>query len=106
MSNGRQDFQGWYLGGWSLQHELLELRFEFRPLLEKSAQIESDNDRCYRGKSIFSRPTRLAFVRFEPGARVEQVEIATDGHEVVHRFALAQGAFVEVRAKACASIEW
>lgn len=106
MTSGPQSFQGWWLASWSLQHELLELNFEFRPSLEEHATVEAGDSGCYRGRGIFSRPTRIAFSKFEPVARVERVDIALDGHAVVHRFGFAGGAYVEVRAKAYVSIEW
>lgn len=106
MTGLLQSFQGWWLDNWSLQHELLELNFEFRPSLEEHATIEAGDSRCYRRRGIFSRPTKIAFSRFEPAALVERVDIALDGHVVVHRFGFAKGAFVEVRAKDYVSIEW
>ena len=104
-------FAGWSLEDWSLQHELLELRFILWPDVKTEAELEAYNqankNTCYRGKGIFTQPTRMAFSNFASPAKVKSVTITRCTDDVfAYRFVLEKDAFVEIEAKAYASARW
>ncbi|MBK1869950.1 hypothetical protein [Taklimakanibacter albus] len=105
------DFSGWSLEGWSLQHELLELRFNYWPVFTTDSDIElydrENQNTYYRGKGIFTRPTRMAFTNFTAPAKVETVNaFKREDGTLTYRFALEGDAYVEIEARAYVSARW
>lgn len=107
-----QDVSGWSLEDWSLEHELLELRFHLWPKVEDVVDTESGDqphaEKHYRRKELFSRPDRIVFHEFSPPATVDKVDIkknAKNGY-TIYRYSLAKGGFIEVEAKKCSSTLW
>lgn len=105
------NFAGWSLESWSLQHELLELHFHFRPAFTMESDMElyirANQNTYHRGKGIFTRPSRMVFSNFTPPAKV--VTAAASRHDddiLAYRLSLEGGAYVEVEARAYASARW
>ena len=104
-------FVGWSLEDWSLQHQLLELRFNLWLVFKKESDIElynqTNKDAYYRGKGIFTRPTRMTFSNFTSRAKVEEIAVSKLNDDIVtYRFSLEKGAFVEIEARAYVSARW
>lgn len=103
-------FVGWSLESWSLQHELLELRFDLLLVFESERDIElyvqANKNPFYRAKGVFARPTRMTFSNFVSPAKVERVAVSRRGDVEVHRFSLQNAAFVEIEAGAYVSARW
>lgn len=106
----KEFFNGWSLEDWSLQHELLELRFNLWPVFQgnKSDDLPNWNkETLYRAKGIFIRPKRIEFHDFVPRAIITNTMVYRNSDDlVVHRFSLGTEAFVDVEAEGFVSAEW
>jgi hypothetical protein len=105
------NFAGWSLEHWSLQHELLELHFGLWSAFTTEGEIElyiRENQNAYhKGKGIFSRPSRMVFSNFTPRAKVETATSARrDDGILAYRFSLEGDAYVDIEAGAYASARW
>ena len=104
-------FNDWSFDGWSIRHELLELHFHFWPVLASDADIEAYNqhnrDLCYKGKSVFSRPSRIVFSEVTSRLAVRNTAVSiNNAGALVYHLSLEKGAFVEIEAKDYISVRW
>lgn len=106
----KEFFNGWSLEDWSLQYQLLELRFNLWPVLQENSSRDLPNLNKvgpYRGKGIFIKPRRIEFHAFVPRAIVTSTIVFRKSDDLVaHRFSLGADAFVDVEAENFVPVEW
>ncbi|MFM9864628.1 MAG: hypothetical protein ACKVRO_13575 [Micropepsaceae bacterium] len=106
-------FNGWALEDWSLQHELLELRFRLlAPATRQGVKTQMRSrsrkkTERYRAKAIFIRPMKMKFSDFTSGSVVEDFIVMKLSDDVfAYRFVLQGQAFAEIIAEDCVSAFW
>jgi len=95
-------FDGWLLENFSVRHELLELHLIWYP--PASADVK---DALYRGRAVFTRPSKVEFSKANMRTRILSTTISVGGEgALTHRLELEGGGVVEVDAIAYHAIRW
>jgi hypothetical protein len=95
-------FLGWTISGWSLEYQLLRVRFHLFPSLHHAKNTQDLNENLsvlYRGEGLFSRPSEITFEDFYQKNIVEEVSSNEyNDSEVIYILFLDGAAKVKIKA--------